>query len=516
MEMTQVAYERTTSRWELAAETIAVKIRWFGLIVGYLLVNVAGRGDDFQPALNAILALGAVYALLDTYHSLRGQVFLGRYPLLISLMEALFIGLLCYFHGGLESSFRYYYLLSLICCAIRHSSRMTIATYALHCASYTTLYVALPAEQHRPLALVLTLVVLGWVTWTSDALAQLLKRVGNHLAQLNAALKENQAQLEARIAERTRELQEAQAHVLHQEKMAAFGLLAAGIAHEVGNPLTSISSMVQMLQRRDADEYTREKLSLVSGQLQRIQLTLRELINFSRPASTEWTRVALGEILDEALNIAKYYKRTKGRQIEANVAPDLPPLYGVRDQLVQVFLNLVLNAVDATAKGGHIVIRAAHLENLLQIDVQDNGSGIAPEHAGRLFQPYFTTKKHGTGLGLFVTRKLVADHGGTVDFESRLGEGTTFRVRLPIEGKMEGEEGKLQFAICNSLWVINPIEKAVSHVRTYCASGAGQERKHPDRGRRATDSRNPGRVPFSGRLHRHRLCRRRGSLGVRH
>src|SRR5205807_10070531 len=124
-------------------------------------------------------------------------------------------------------------------------------------------------------------------------------------------------------------------------------LLAAGIAHEVGNPLTSISSMVQMLQRRDCDHYTQEKLGLVSGQLQRIQHTLRELINFSRPASTERARVSLADILHEALNIAKYYKRTKGKLIETQVPADLPPLYGVRDQLVQAFLNLVLNAIDA-------------------------------------------------------------------------------------------------------------------------------------------------------------------------
>src|SRR4249919_4032071 len=108
------------------------------------------------------------------------------------------------------------------------------------------------------------LVVLAWVTWASDAMALLLQRVGEHLGRLNAALRGNQTQLEARIAERSRELQEAQAHVLHQEKMAAFGLLAAGIAHEVGNPLTSISSLIQMLQRREQDGYTQEKLSLVS------------------------------------------------------------------------------------------------------------------------------------------------------------------------------------------------------------------------------------------------------------
>src|SRR5262249_48993806 len=145
-----------------------------------------GRGDASQLLLNGILALGVVYALIDTYYSFRGRVFLGRYPLTISAMEALFIGLLCYFHGGLESSFRYYYLLSLICCAIRNPSQVTYATWALHSTSYAMLYIALPVDQRQPLGLVLTLVMLGWVTWASDALARLLKNVGEHLSQLNA------------------------------------------------------------------------------------------------------------------------------------------------------------------------------------------------------------------------------------------------------------------------------------------------------------------------------------------
>lgn len=433
-------------RWELAAETIAIKIRWFGLLIGYFLVNV-GEAEFHRPELNAILGLGAVYALLDTYYSLRGRVFLGRYPLSISLMEALFIGLLCYFHGRLDSPFRYYYFLSLICCAIRSPARITYVTCFLHCASYSLLFSALSADQRigadelTPLVgLLLTLVVLAWVTWASSALAMLLKRVGDHLGQLNAALRENQIHLEERIAERTRDLQEAQAHLLHQEKMAAFGLLAAGIAHEVGNPLTSISSLVQMLRRRDCDGYTRERLELVSGQLQRIQSTLRELINFSRPASSEWTRVALGDILDEALGIAKYYKGAKRRRIILQVPDELPPLHGVRDQLVQVFLNLILNAVDATSKDGEIELYAEQHGSELLVRVRDDGAGIAPEHAGRLFQPYFTTKRHGTGLGLFVTRKLVTDHGGSVEFESNPGEGTVFRVRLPMTTRRKAHD----------------------------------------------------------------------------
>jgi two-component system, NtrC family, sensor kinase len=130
------------SRWELAAEAVVIKIRWFGVLVGYLLVNVAGAGGEHADLLNAILAVGAVFTLLDTASSVRGQLFLGDYPLSVSLMEALFIGLLCYFHGGLESPFRYYYFLSLLCCAIRHSPAVTYATCALHVLSCGVLYFA--------------------------------------------------------------------------------------------------------------------------------------------------------------------------------------------------------------------------------------------------------------------------------------------------------------------------------------------------------------------------------------
>jgi signal transduction histidine kinase len=432
------------SRWELAAENIALKIRWFGILFGYLLVNLGDVGTH-RDILNAILVLGVGYAICDTAYRLRGRIFLRDWPLVISAMEALFIALLCYYHQGLQSAFRYYYILSLICCAIRHTTRVTYVTWALHSLSYLTLFLVLPASEREVSPLILTLVIIGWVTWASSALASLLKRVGDHLSELNRQLEDHRAQLEARIAERTRELQEAQAHVLHQEKMAAFGLLAAGIAHEVGNPLTSISSLIQLLQRRDPDAYTRERLALISGQLDRIQTTLRELVNFSRPASTARSRVSIAEVVQEALNIAKYYKRPRGRHIDTNVPDDLPAVMGVRDQLVQVFLNLILNAIDATDTGGKIVVRAERESDNLVIEVADDGVGISAEHLLRLFQPYFTTKKHGTGLGLFVTKKLIVDHGGDIAVTSEPGKGTRFRLWLPkaadVEMRMLTETG---------------------------------------------------------------------------
>src|SRR5262249_47942680 len=150
-------------------------------VFGCLVVNVGHAGVEHQAVLNTILGLGAAFAILDTAWSIRGQVFLGRWPLLISVMEALFIGLLCYFLSGLESAFRYYSFLSLICCAIRYAPWVTYATCGLHCASVAVLYLALPAAEQLPMAFWLTVVVMAWVTWASTALAMLLKRFGEHL-----------------------------------------------------------------------------------------------------------------------------------------------------------------------------------------------------------------------------------------------------------------------------------------------------------------------------------------------
>ena len=410
--------------WQLDAEAIAVKIRWFGLVLGYLYANLGTAGTDPIP-LNLILTVGFGFTVLASYYSSRGRVFLGSYPLLISCMEALFIGLLCYFDRGTDSPFRFYYLLSLICAAIRYPPAITGITCALDATSYGVLYLSLPAERRDAAAFAGMLILLAWATWAAAALARLLHRIGEQLEQ-------NQSLLEERIAERTRELQESQAQVLHQEKMAAFGLLAAGIAHEVGNPLTSISTLIQLLERRDLDEYTRERLGLVNTQLTRIQTILRELVTFGRPASDTRGRVCLREIVDEALGIAKYYKGVKSRDVRADVPADLPAFTGVRDQLVQVFFNLVLNAIDATGKGGKVLIEARAAGKELIVTVSDDGQGIAPEHKDRLFSPYFTTKRHGTGLGLFVTSKLMQAHGGSVTYDSAPGRGTTFRLVFPI------------------------------------------------------------------------------------
>ncbi|MFV0444853.1 MAG: sensor histidine kinase [Planctomycetaceae bacterium] len=417
------------SMGQLPAEAITVRIRWFGLFVGYFLVNVLTPGPH-RAQLNAILTVGASYALLDTYWSLRGLVFLGRLPLFISLMEAVFIGLLCHFDTGPDSPFRFYYFLSLLVCAIRYSPAVTFSTMALHFLSYATL-AAIRSDGSRFMQdLILMLVFMTWVVWAGTSLVSILKSAVQRQGELNDQLLENQTQLESRIAERTHQLQQSQALLVQQEKQAAFGLLAAGIAHEVGNPLAAISSLVQMMNRRAPDQYMHERLLLMDEQLIRIQKTLRELVEFSRPSSVQATTCDIHSVLDGALSIAKYYKRMKGKSIRTRFADGIPAVTLVRDRVLQVFLNLILNALDATEEGTSIEIATCLRNQRIEITFHDEGHGIPPDAQAKLFSPYFTTKETGTGLGLFVCRNILAESGGRIELLESSPHGTTFRVLL--------------------------------------------------------------------------------------
>lgn len=418
--------------WQLATESIVVRMRWFGIVIGYVLVQTRTGLHD-PNAVRAILALGAGYAAIDSAFHRWGEVFLSRWPLFVSSMEAIFIALLCYHDTGLDSPFRWYYLLSALCCAIRYPPAIAWATLGMHLTSLLILAWILPVDRSESTLtdLPLTFAVLAWATWASSALAGILKGTGERLEQANQALERHGAELERRVAERTEALRVSQARLLHHEKMAAFGLLSAGIAHEVGNPLAALSSLVQMLRRRKPDSYTDGKLALAERQLSRIQRTIRELVDFSRPASPERTRFRLADVASESLGIAKYYHRTKDRQILNAIPTDLPPLQATRDHLVQVVLNLVLNAVDATDKHGQILLNGAvDEEGRIVLTVEDDGRGIDKNSQEELFEPYFTTKARGTGLGLFVCRQILEEMGGELSFQSRPGS-TIFTARFP-------------------------------------------------------------------------------------
>lgn len=418
--------------WQLPAEAITVRIRWFGLAVGYVLVNFLARSPN-QAQLNAILALGAIYAVLDTFWSVRGKAFLSEAPLFISLMEAGFIGMLCWFDRDIDSSFRFYYFLSLLVCAIRYSPSITYLTFLFHAISYMVLAVyRSPGQNDDFVSFSLMLVFMGWATWASTSLTALLKAASDRLSELNQELQRNQTELEERIIQRSRQLQESQAMLVQQEKQAAFGLLAAGIAHEVGNPLAAISSIVQLLNRKKLEPEMHERLGVIDEQLRRIQGILRELVDFSRPVVKAPALCDVHAVIQSALDVAKYYKRMKGKTVVTHFEASPAQVRVVRDRLQQVFLNLILNALDATEEGGELTIATRSEDGGVRIDVADNGSGIPSAMQQQLFEAYATTKETGTGLGLFVCRSLMQEARGRIALvESEPGR-TVFRVDVPV------------------------------------------------------------------------------------
>jgi len=226
--------------------------------------------------------------------------------------------------------------------------------------------------------------------------------------------------------------------VVRSQKMETFGTLAAGIAHEVGNPLTSISSLVQVVQRQSNDDFVQEKLELVKNQINRIAKIIRELVDFSRPSTHEVKDVSVNLVLREAINIVQYGKKARTMKFNIALEENLPFVHAVHDQLLQVFLNILMNAVDASIgiANSEIAIVTKQSDEKVEISITDNGTGIAEKNIGKIFDPFFTTKEvgKGTGLGLWVSLGIIRNFGGDIHVESEEGKNTTFVVRLPIKG----------------------------------------------------------------------------------
>jgi PAS domain S-box-containing protein len=226
--------------------------------------------------------------------------------------------------------------------------------------------------------------------------------------------------------------------VVRSQKMETFGTLAAGIAHEVGNPLTSISSLVQVVQRQSNDDFVQEKLELVKNQINRIAKIIRELVDFSRPSTHEVKDVSVNLVLREAINIVQYGKKARSFKFNVALEENLPFVYAVHDQLLQVFLNILMNAVDASMgiSDSEISIVTKQSDEKVEISITDNGTGIAEKNIGKIFDPFFTTKEvgKGTGLGLWVSLGIIRNFGGDIHVESEEGKSTTFVVRLPMKG----------------------------------------------------------------------------------
>lgn len=235
-----------------------------------------------------------------------------------------------------------------------------------------------------------------------------------------------------------RELQHRQEILLQSHKLQAVGTLTAGVAHELNNPINNIVLTAEMLKEDYKALPDAERLDMVDdlvGQAERAQKIVKNLLDFARQGEITSERLDLEGLLGRTVDLAGNQVRMKGAKIALEVAPNLPPLHGDKQSLSQVFLNLLLNALDAVAKGGHVRIEAglSDYPGYLEVCVRDDGHGIPSHVLANIFDPFFTTKSkgRGTGLGLSVSLGIVRQHGGDIRVESEPGKGSTFTVLLP-------------------------------------------------------------------------------------
>ncbi|RKY94547.1 MAG: hypothetical protein DRQ01_02100 [Ignavibacteriae bacterium] len=229
--------------------------------------------------------------------------------------------------------------------------------------------------------------------------------------------------------------------LINTQKMESIGTLAAGIAHEVGNPLASISALVQVAQRNTEDEFISEKLGLVKSQITRISKIIKDLVDFSKPSNFEFQLTDINESIKVAVEITKVGTKAKDIQFSVNLNGDIPSLPLVADQIEQVFVNILLNAVDAIMESKtnssekQISVESSLADDQVILTFTDTGHGIDQKNLSKIFEPFFTTKKpgKGTGLGLWVSYGIVKSFRGDLKVKSQSGKGTTFIISLPFE-----------------------------------------------------------------------------------
>ncbi len=249
---------------------------------------------------------------------------------------------------------------------------------------------------------------------------------------------------------------EYQAKYYQVEKMATMGMLAAGVAHEVNNPMAAIHGFAEGLQRRlpkiegvvapELAQDFREYTDIILKECHRCQKIIQTLLTFSRPVSSAFSPLALNQVVTDTLRLVDHHLRKRdGLKIQLNLADELPLVYGDESQLKQVILNLLVNAVDAIQDRGTILIQTLAVEtNEIFLCIEDTGCGIPPENMDKMFEPFFTTKPVGKGIGIGLAScyTIVQEHGGVITVTSEQGQGSRFTVCLPLnanEGACERE-----------------------------------------------------------------------------
>ena len=232
---------------------------------------------------------------------------------------------------------------------------------------------------------------------------------------------------------------EQEASLLESERLNAVRLLAAGVAHEIGNPLNALNIHLQLLDRdiKKSDARNRDSMlelvEIARTEVSRLDLIITQFLKAIRPSKPVLSKTPVATVLKDTLALLKQETENRNAHVELEIPSDLPALRLDKDQIKQAFFNIIKNALQAMPEGGLLRISAAASDRFLAVAFRDNGSGISPEDIGHIFEPYYTTKPEGSGIGLMIVQRIIQDHGGRMDVHSEPGVGTTFTVFLPLD-----------------------------------------------------------------------------------
>ncbi len=411
--------------WRAGLRLRRIDVLW--LLVMAVLLALAST----LPAQNPLvfIALGAI-AVVQVAEMRVSKLQAGWGAVLAVVVKLALAWLLLKVTGEIESRYYLIFLLPVVSAASTLGLIGTLLTAIGSSAVYCSF---------------LLLVDWGRFEVTPDNLGELVIRMMfffmtgillNHVVTEQRRQAEQYRKLADDLAKANRELVEAQAQVRRSERLAALGQLSAGLAHELRNPLGVIRGSAELVSKNVSGEnaVAREMADLIAGEVDRANGLITRFLEFARPSPLHRSRADLREVIEQALGQVRRSlpPGQDSYRIETDFAADLAPFSFDADLMERVFFNLLLNGVQAMPSGGTLRVRTRRLPDSAEAEVSDTGSGVAAENLESIFNPFFTTKQDGVGLGLAIVSKIVDDHRGKITLSSEVGRGTTFTVRLPL------------------------------------------------------------------------------------